>query len=125
MIIEDLADARILVELHNRLSFVEAAKALAMPPATVSRRLMRIEARAGLRLFDRTTRSVKPTEAGVLAVNHAARMISEVDAAERSLSLMRDAPVGTVRITTPSIFGQALLAPVVASFLDACPDCDL
>lgn len=125
MIIEDLADARILVELHSRLSFVAAAKALAIPPATVSRRLMRIEGRAGLRLFDRTTRSVKPTEAGVLAVNHAGRMIAEVEAVELSLSSMRDAPVGTVRITTPSIFGQALLAPVVTAFLDAYPDCDL
>ncbi len=125
MIIEDLTDARILVELHNRLSFSDAAKALGIPPATVSRRLMRIENRAGLRLFDRTTRSVSPTEAGILAVNHAARMISEVEAVDLSLSSMRDAPVGTVRITTPSIFGQALLAPIVAAFLDAYSECDL
>ena len=125
MIIEDLADARILVELHNRLSFSETAKALSIPPATVSRRLMRIERRAGLRLFDRTTRSVKPTEAGVLAVNHASRMVSEVEAVELSLSSMRDTPVGTVRMTTPSIFGQALLASVVTTFLQEYPNCDL
>lgn len=124
-IIEDLADARILVELNNRLNFAEAAKALGIPPATVSRRLMRMEARAGLRLFDRTTRSVNPTEAGVLAVSHAARVISEVEAAELSLSSMRDAPVGTVRITTPSIFGQALLGPIVSTFLEDYPDCNL
>ncbi len=125
MIIEDLVDARILVELHKKLSFAEAAKALAIPPATVSRRLMRMEDRAGLRLFERTTRMVRPTEAGVLAVNHAERMVAEVDAVERSLSSMRDAPVGTVRITTPSIFGQALLGPIVSAFLDTYADCDL
>lgn len=125
MIIEDVADARILVELHNRLSFVEAARALGIPAATVSRRLMRMEDRAGLRLFDRTTRSVNPTEAGVLAVNHADRMISEVEAVEFSLSSMRDVPVGTVRITTPSIFGQALLGPIVTKFLEEYTDCNL
>ncbi|QFT31995.1 HTH-type transcriptional regulator DmlR [Labrenzia sp. THAF82] len=125
MIIEDLIDARILVELHNRLSFAEAAKALGIPPATVSRRIMRMEDRAGLRLFDRTTRSVCPTEAGSLAVNHAQRMISEVEAVETSLSSMRDAPVGTIRITTPTIFGQALLSPIVSKFLAQFPACDL
>ncbi len=125
MIIEDLIDARILVELHNRLSFAAAAKALGMPPATVSRRVMRMEDRACLRLFDRTTRSVCPTEAGTLAVNHAQRMISEVEAVETSLSSMRDAPVGTIRITTPTIFGQALLSPIVSLFLAQYPDCDL
>lgn len=125
MIFQDIADARILVELHNRLSFAEAAKMLGIPPATVSRRLMRMESRAGLRLFDRTTRSVCPTEAGALAVNHAARMISECEAADLSLASMRDAPVGTVRITTPSIFGQALLGPVVTEFLDEYVHCGL
>ncbi|MDJ0513760.1 MAG: LysR substrate-binding domain-containing protein [Methyloceanibacter sp.] len=125
MIIGDLADARILVELHNRLSFAETAKALGIPPATVSRRLMRMEARAGLRLFDRTTRSVKPSDAGSLAASHANRMLAEVEAVDLSLSSMRDAPVGTVRMTTPTIFGQALLGPAVTAFLDENPNCDL
>ncbi|MEM9761417.1 MAG: LysR substrate-binding domain-containing protein [Pseudomonadota bacterium] len=125
MVIEDLADARILVEVSAKLSFVEAARALGMPPATVSRRLMRMEERAGLRLFERTTRSVSTTEAGALLTDHAARMLAEAEASELSLSSMRDEAVGAVRITAPTIFGQALLGPVVAAFLNAQPRCSL
>ena len=71
MIIDDLTDARILVELKNRLSFAEAARSLNIPPATLSRRVARIEQQAGLRLFERTTRSVNVTAAGNVAVAHA------------------------------------------------------
>lgn len=55
MIIDDLTDARLLVELGTQLSFKLAARRLLMPTATASRRLARMEARAGIRLFERTT----------------------------------------------------------------------
>ncbi|GAB5467512.1 MAG: LysR family transcriptional regulator [Rhodospirillales bacterium] len=125
MILSDLVDARILVELRDRLSFAAVARALRMPPATVSRRVMRMEARAGVRLFERTTRSVAATEAGLLSAEHAARILGEVEAVDLSLAAMRAIPVGTVRLTTPTIFGQALLGPLVATFLARYPRCDL
>ncbi|MGP1397101.1 MAG: LysR substrate-binding domain-containing protein [Inquilinaceae bacterium] len=125
MIIQDLSDARILVELRDRLNFAEVARTLRIPAATVSRRLMRMETRAGVRLFDRTTRSVSATEAGRLAAGHAEKMLGEAEAVDLSLDTMRKTPVGTVRATTPVIFGQALLGPVVVAFLKAYPACDL
>ncbi|QLC24867.1 LysR family transcriptional regulator [Parasphingopyxis algicola] len=123
--IEDLVDARIIVELHNRLSFSEAASALGIPAATVSRRIMRMEQRAGLKLFDRTTRAVAPTDAGLLAFDHATRMLTEHEGFEVSLASMRENVIGTVRVTTPTIFGQALLGEVVAGFLNEHARCDL
>lgn len=125
MIIDDLIDARILVELGNRLSFAAVGQALRMPPATVSRRVMRMEARAGLRLFERTTRSVAITQAGALAAEHAARILSEAEAIDVSVASLRETAVGTVRLTTPVIFGQALLGPVAVDFLQDYPLCDL
>ncbi|WP_119165921.1 LysR substrate-binding domain-containing protein [Algihabitans albus] len=125
MIIGDLLDARILVELRNRLSFAEAARSLNLPPATLSRRVARIEEQAGLRLFERTTRSVSVTAAGTVTVAHAERMIAEADAIAVSLDALRDTPVGRVRVSAPVILGQTLLGPIVAEFLRANPRCDL
>ena len=125
MILADFTDARILVELREHLNFAQAARRLGLPPATVSRRLMRMEARAGLRLFDRTTRSVNVTEAGTLAAAHAEQIIAEAEAVDLSFERMRDTPAGTVRLSTPVIFGQAILGPIVTGFLRAYPLCDL
>ena len=125
MIIGDLTDARILVELRNRLSFAEAARSLNIPAATFSRRVARIEEQAGLRLFERTTRSVSVTAAGNVAVAHAERIVAEADAVAMSLDAMRDTPVGRVRVSAPVILGQALLGPIVAAFMRANPRCDL
>lgn len=125
MIIGDLMDARILVELRERLSFAEAARSLNLPPATLSRRVARMEDQAGLRLFERTTRSVSVTAAGNIAVAHAERIVAEAEAVAISLDAMRDTPVGRVRISAPVILGQELLGPIVGEFLQVNPRCDL
>ena len=125
MILADFTDARILVELRDCLSFAEVARRLHLPPATVSRRVMRMETRAGLRLFDRTTRSVNVTEAGDIAAGHAEQIIAEAGAVDLSFERMRDTPAGTVRLSTPVIFGQAILGPIATEFLRAYPSCDL
>ncbi len=85
IIITDLRDAKIIVELYAQLSFAGAARKLDIPPATLSRRIAEMERAAGLRLFERTTRSVTNTEAGELALEHATRILSEVDELQRSI----------------------------------------
>jgi DNA-binding transcriptional LysR family regulator len=125
MIVEDMLDARLLVELGKRLSFSDVARRLAIPPATASRRLARMEKRAGLRLFERTTRTVAATPAGTLAIAHAERMLLEGSAIDASIAAMHKSPVGVVRLTTPVIFGQALLGPIIVRFIQRYPKCDL
>ena len=125
MIIGDLIDARILVELRERLSFTEAARSLSLPPATLSRRVARMEDQAGLRLFERTTRSVSVTAAGNIAAAHAERIVAEAEAVAISLDVMRDTPVGRVRVSAPVILGQELLGPIIGEFLQVNPRCDL
>lgn len=120
-----MLDARLLVELGKRLSFSEVARRLAIPAATASRRLARMEKRAGLRLFERTTRTVAATPAGTLAIAHAERMLLEGGAIDASIAAMHNSPGGVVRLTTPVIFGQALLGPMIVRFLDLYPKCDL
>ncbi|MEM9455581.1 MAG: LysR substrate-binding domain-containing protein [Myxococcota bacterium] len=125
MIFDDLLDARILVEVGARLSFAGAARSLGIPPATLSRRVARMEEHAGVRLFERTTRKVGVTPAGRLAIAHAERIGQEAAAVEASIEAMRDAPMGPVRVTAPVILGQALLPPVAGAFVARYPACEL
>ncbi|MBC8049247.1 MAG: LysR family transcriptional regulator [Chitinophagales bacterium] len=125
MIIEDLTDARILVKLRRHLNYAEAARALKLPATTLSRRVMEMEKRAGLLFFQRSTRAVNITDAGELAAIHAERMLVEADAVESSIEGLRGAAVGTVRLTTPVIFGQALLGPLSGAFIERFPACSL
>lgn len=125
MILSDLTDARILTTLRGTGSFAGTARALRLPTTTVSRRIAKMEERAGLRLFERSTRQVCITEAGEVAADHAAQMLQEAEAAELSIDHLRGAPAGRVALSTPVIFGQALLASVASGFLQAYPDCTL
>lgn len=125
MIIDDLTDAMILAEVRKRLSFIEAARHLKLPAATLSRRVAKMEERAGLKLFERTTRAVGTTPAGVIAAERAERMLGEAEALDLAVEELREAPAGVVRLSTPVIFGQAILGPVVARFLTAHPSCSL
>ncbi|WP_299744370.1 LysR substrate-binding domain-containing protein [uncultured Tateyamaria sp.] len=125
MIISDLVDARILVELRQCGSFAGTARVLKVPTTTVSRRIAKMEERAGLRLFERTSRKVCITEAGEVAAHQAQRMVAAAETAELTIDGLRAVPSGTVSISTPTIFGQALLAPAAAGFLAAYPECAL
>ena len=125
MIIDDLTDARILVELRRRLSYAGAARALNLPAATVSRRVMKMEARADILLFERSTRAVSITDAGQLAAEHAERILDEAETADHSIEGLRTKPVGVVRLSSPVIFGQAMLGLVTSEFLQKYPDCRL
>ncbi len=125
MIIADLIDAQILVELRRRLSYAEAAKALKLPPATLSRRVIKMEARAGLLLFERSTRAVSVTHAGELAATHAERLLNEAKSIDSSIENLRATPTGTVRVSSPVIFGQAIFGSILGRFLNKYPECSL
>lgn len=125
MIFEDLTDARTLIEVASNLSFAKAGRKLEIPAATVSRRIARLELAANARLFERTTRSVRVTEAGRLLVRHAERMLAEADAASVTLEAMSAQPQGRIRIAAPVILGQAVLGPVIDEFLNVNRDCDV
>ena len=125
MVIKDVVDAKILAALGAQLSFAAAARQLGVPPASVSRRVAEMERGAGLRLFDRTTRAVTVTEAGQIAIEHAARILAEIDGVHRSLEERRGAALGRVRVSTPVILGHHLFGPIVADFLAEHPGCDV
>ncbi|MEO1223019.1 MAG: LysR substrate-binding domain-containing protein [Pseudomonadota bacterium] len=124
-IFDDLRDVRAFVEVAAQASFSRAAKQLGEPRATVSRRIARLEDRAGVRLFERTTRTVQITQPGEMLLQHAQRILDEIEGARVAVETLAAEPSGRLRITAPIIFGQAVLGPVIAAFVRRYPQATL
>jgi DNA-binding transcriptional LysR family regulator len=107
----------IFVRIVEEGSLARAAARLRRSPPAVTRALAALEERIGVRLVDRTTRRLAPTEAGRALYDRALRLTADYEAATAGA---REAPVrGLLRITAPELFGRRHLAPVVTRFLDA------
>ena len=112
-----LDELAIFVRIVEEGSLARAAARLRRSPPAVTRALAALEDRLGVRLVDRTTRRLAPTEAGRAFYDRARGLTADYEAATAGA---RDAPVrGLLRITAPVQFGRRHVAPVVARFLDA------
>jgi DNA-binding transcriptional LysR family regulator len=98
-------------------SFSEAARQLRTSKSAVSRHVAALEADLGVRLLQRTTRSLTLTEAGRGYVERASRILSDLVEADQSVSRMQDAPRGHLRISAPMSFGFLHLASAIPDFL--------
>lgn len=102
-------------------AFNAAARRLHMSPPAVTRLVSALEARLGVQLFTRTTRQVKPTEAGERLLQDAGRILAELAEAEASAAGAQEAPRGELRVTAPVLFGQRFIAPILRDYLDRYP----
>ncbi len=118
----DLNDLLAFLAVARERSFTRAAAQLGVSQSALSQTLRGLEARLGVRLLTRTTRSVAPTEAGerlLLAVGPA---LDEIDAGLAALSELREKPAGTIRITTHEHAASVVLLPALAKLLPDYPD---
>jgi DNA-binding transcriptional LysR family regulator len=112
-----LDELAIFVRIVEEGSLARAATPLRRSPPAVTRALASLEDRIGLRLIDRTTRRLAPSEAGRALYDRARTLVADYEAATAGAP---DAPVsGLLRITAPVQFGRRHIAPIVARFLDA------
>lgn len=102
-------------------SFTAAAVELAVSPSAVSQTIRQLESRLGVRLLQRTTRSVGLTEAGAALLARVEPALAEIGAATDDIRQQRDMPAGTLRLTTPTTAGALVLRPLLAEFMRACP----
>ncbi|MGK4008972.1 LysR substrate-binding domain-containing protein [Sorangium sp. So ce1036] len=114
-------DLRFIVALAAAGSLAGAAKRLGVSPSALSRRLSGLEERLGVRLVQRTTRSLSLTPAGALYRERAERLLADLSAAEREVRGEEGALQGTLRISAPTVLGEHVVARAVASFLVAAP----
>ena len=106
-------------------SLSAAARELGLSPAMISRRLAGLEARLGVRLVNRTTRSLHLTDEGAAYHECCARVLAEIENANASVSAGGQAPQGTLRVSLPAAFGNQYVAPLVPEFAARYPDIQL
>lgn len=103
-------------------SFTRAAAKLGVSQSALSQTIRGLEARLGLRLLTRTTRSVTPTEAGERLFRNLGPHFDEIDAELTSLSELREKPAGTIRLTATENAAQSALWPALERLLPDYPD---
>lgn len=111
----DLGAITVFLRVIDSGSFSGAARQLAMPKSTVSRKIAELEAHVGARLLQRTTRKLGLTDIGRIFYEHAVRIAAEVDEASQAVGRMQAAPRGLLRVTAPLAFG--MLGPIIAEYL--------
>jgi DNA-binding transcriptional LysR family regulator len=119
---EQLADLAALVVVAQERSFTRAAAKLGVTQSTLSHTIRRLESRLGLRLLDRTTRSVAPTEAGERLLRTLRPAFQHIDTELASLSELREKPAGTIRITTSAHAADTILMPALERLLPKYPE---
>jgi DNA-binding transcriptional LysR family regulator len=106
-------------------SLSAAGRRLGVPLATVSRKVSELETHLGTRLFNRSSRQLKLTDAGRSYVAACRRILEDIGEAERAASGEYRAPKGDLIITAPIVFGRLHVLPVAMEFLKAFPDIDI
>jgi DNA-binding transcriptional LysR family regulator len=102
-------------------SLSAAARELGLSPALISRRLAGLEARLGVRLVNRTTRSLRLTDEGASYYDTCTRVLAEIDEADAAVSAGRVEPQGALKVAMPASFGHQHLAPLIPEFASRYP----
>jgi DNA-binding transcriptional LysR family regulator len=114
--VERLRDIALFVEVVKTRSFTKAAENLAMPASTLSRRISGLERAVGLRLLNRTTRRVEPSDAGAAYHARCAPLVEAARVAHEQLAQTLNEAQGTLRVACTPDFAMQYLAPVVTAF---------
>ena len=121
----DLRDLEAFVAVARTRNFRRAATEQRVSVSSLSQRLRALEERLGVRLLNRTTRSVALTEAGELLVGRVGPAMADVASALEQVRGLREVPSGRLRINAPAPAVQLVLAPMVAPFLTRYPQIEL
>jgi DNA-binding transcriptional LysR family regulator len=116
----DLNEMLVFARVAHTGSFTAAAAGLGMPKSTVSRKVTELETRLKARLLNRTTRKVSLTDAGRTYYDYCARIVGEIEDAERAVSNLQEVQRGVLRLTTgPNV---SFLSPILNDYLRRYPE---
>lgn len=121
-ILSDFAAVEIFVAVMETRSVTKAATRLNTVPSAVSQRLSNLEKLAETKLFNRTTRSIAPTEAGYQLYDRCKDIVKSIEIAERELWGSHSHLSGELKIAAPVVFGMNTIAPILPEFVKAYPD---
>ncbi|HEY0197873.1 MAG TPA: LysR family transcriptional regulator [Rhodanobacter sp.] len=117
-----LFELNAVVAVSTHRSFRRAAADLGMSPSALSHAIAALEQRVGVRLFNRTTRSVSLSEAGEQFLARVRPALHEIAAAMEDINAFRDTPAGTLRLNASEGAVRMLLTPIVFEFMQRYPD---
>lgn len=120
-----LSQLAVLAAVAEHRSFRKAATELSIAPSAVSHAVSALEESLGIRLLQRTTRSVAPTEEGRQLIATLGPALAEIATAIETLSDKRERPAGPLRLTMPQLAADELILPRLAEFLALYPDIEL
>ena len=118
----DLGDLNAFVAVAQAKGFREGARLMGASASGLSEAVRRLESQLGVRLLNRTTRSVSPTEAGQRLLTRLRPALSEVEAALDVVNNFRERPAGTLKLNVPMSAARLVLPAVIPGFLEAYPE---
>jgi DNA-binding transcriptional LysR family regulator len=118
----DIKDLKAFVAVARAGGFRDGARASGSSPSGLSEAVRRLEEDLGVRLLNRTTRSVAPTEAGARLLERLSPVFSELEEALDGMNGFRDRPAGTLRLNVPVSAARLVLPRIIPAFLAAYPD---
>jgi DNA-binding transcriptional LysR family regulator len=113
----DIQDLQIFARVAALQNLSAVGTELGLTPGTISKRVQALEEALAVRLFERTTRSIRITDEGKRFLEHVQRVLAELDQARSSMAASSGKPVGRLRVSAPQIVGQRYIAPALTSFL--------
>jgi len=120
--LDSLSDIVTLVRVVEAKSFVAAAQGLGVTPSAVSKSVSRLEERLGVRLLNRTTRSLSLTDAGSSFYVRCRMLVGQLQEAESEVAATSQRPRGRLRVDMPGAFGREYVIPALPRFLAQYPD---
>ncbi len=120
-----LGSIRVFVRVVELGSITAAGRDQRLTPAVASNRIKELENRLGVRLFNRTTRKLQPTEIGTFFYEHALKILEAVEEAEAGVAGFAEKPRGALRVTAPLGVGRRIIAPLVPVFNEAYPEIEV
>jgi DNA-binding transcriptional LysR family regulator len=122
---DNFGDLRAFIAVAREGSFTKAAAQLGVSQSALSHTVSALEARLGIRLLTRTTRSVSPTEAGERLIQTIGPRFDEIEDGVAALTNLRDKPAGTIRLTCAEHAASTVLWPKLGGFMQQYPDITL
>jgi DNA-binding transcriptional LysR family regulator len=122
---ESLAGIAAFVSAAEQRSYVAAGRVLGVSSSAIAKSVSRLEARLGVRLLSRTTRSIGLTEEGRIFYDLSRSILDDLRDAEATVSRSREKPRGRLRVSVPHIVGHHLLMPLLPAFRAAYPEIEL
>ena len=116
---------QVYVAVAEEAGFAAAARRLRLSPPAVTRAVASLEEQLGVKLLNRTTRTVRATEAGLRYLEDARRILTEVAAADEAAAGINAEPRGHLAVTAPVLFGRMFVMPGILEYLKHYPNVEV